>query len=137
MKGKKKTPKVPGFMRHILADNAKKLMALHYRDSPNKPMALAKDAGLSLSTVQRILAGQTGATLDNIESLAAAFQASAYQMLIPALDAQSPQVVHGATKDEERIYRSWKKTGHDTTGPFPVLPSPEHAKSARTSHKSN
>lgn len=84
-------------------------MESHYRESGNKPKALAKDAGVSLSTVQRILASETGATLDNIESIAGAFQLSAYQVLVPMLDTKNPQLIKGATVDEQRLYRLWKQ----------------------------
>ena len=96
-------------MRHVLAENVDALMKLHFRDSRNRPKALAHKAGVSLSTVQRILAMQTGATLDNIEAIAGVFSLSAYQILIPALDINNPQAVQGALKNEERMYRQWKR----------------------------
>ena len=109
MKQKPKTRKVPGFMRSVLAANMEKLMAHHYAESSNRPKALAQDAGVSLSTVQRIMKQETGATLDNLESIAAAFHLSAYQLLLPNLHPDNPGVVNGATKDEERLYASWRK----------------------------
>lgn len=109
MKGKTKRPKTPGFMRQVLAANVRLLMLQRYRDSQNKPKALAKDAGVSLSTVQRILAGANGTNLDNIEVVALALQVSSYQLLIPALHPDNPQVVHGATQDEQRLYKRWQK----------------------------
>lgn len=72
-------------------------------------MALAKDAGVSLSTIQRVLSKESGASLDNIEAIAAAFDVSVYQLLIPSLDILNPQVVQGAVKNEERMYRQWKR----------------------------
>ena len=93
----------------MLAQNITNLMQQHFRDSTNKPLTLAKEAGVSLSTVQRLMNKETGATIDNIEAIAAAFQLSAYQLLLPALEAKNPQVVRGATKDEERLYRQWKQ----------------------------
>lgn len=116
---KRKTPKVPGFMRVVLAENVQRLMDIHYPDSRNRPKALAKDAGVSLSTVQRILGqqGGTGATLDNIEAVANAFELSAYQILIPELDTHNPQVVAGATAAEKRLYRRYQqgKMGREPT----------------------
>lgn len=126
MKGQTKTPKVPGFMRHILAVNVARLMEVHYAAYSNRPKQLAKDAHVSLSTVQRIVAGSTGANLDGIEAIANAFDLSAYQLLIPNLDPANAQVVHGATKEEERLYRRWKRTGAVgvDTGKFPSLTNP-------------
>lgn len=100
---------MPGFMRQVVAQNLKALMNEHFREAGDKPMALAKASGLSKSSVQRILAQETGASLDNLEALAAAFHLSAYQLLVPALDVNNPQVVQGATKEEERLYRLWRK----------------------------
>lgn len=106
-KGVKKTPKIPGFMRTIVAENLKRLMVKHYAAIENKHKKLAKDAGVSLSTVQRIVKCETGASLDNIEALAGAFDLSAYQLLIPELDTSNPQVVQGASESEKRAYRRW------------------------------
>ena len=104
-----KRRKIPGFMREVLAQNVRKLVAHHFSDSRNKPMALAKAAGVSLSTAQRIMASETGASLDNIEAIASVFDLSAYQLLVPSLDPTNPPIVKGATKLEERLYRLWKQ----------------------------
>lgn len=119
MKGRKKKAKIPGFMRHIVADNVLGMMNARYAESRNKPGALAKDAGLSLSTVQRILGAMSGSSVDNLEAVASALDLSLYQLLIPALDVTNPQIVHGAVKNEERMYRQWKKGGD--SGKFPAL----------------
>lgn len=105
-----KTMKVPGFMRVILAENIKSLMDRHYIESRNRPKSLAKDAGVSLSTIQRILERENGANLDSIEQIAEAFALSAYQLLIPSLDILDPQIVHGASEAERRLYREWRRT---------------------------
>lgn len=113
MKGVKKTPKVPGFMRTILAANLAALVDHHYASMSNltaKQRELAKQAKVSHSTVQRIMSGDVGASLDNIELIATVFDLSAYQLLIPNLNAGNPQVVRGATKDEQRLYAGWRKT---------------------------
>lgn len=103
-----KRRKVPGFYRSILAVNVRALMELHYASESNKPKKLAKEADVSLSTVQRILAKETGATLDNIEAIAGVFDLTVYQLLVPELNIKNPQIIKGATKAEERMYRSWK-----------------------------
>jgi transcriptional regulator with XRE-family HTH domain len=100
--------KVAGFMRVVLANNVNALMELRFRTSPNKPLALAKRAGISLSSVQRVLNQQAGASIDTIEALAAAFDLSGYQLLIPELHIQAPQEIVGAQKAEERAIRAWK-----------------------------
>lgn len=109
MKGQKKRPKVAGIMRQVLGRNVKALMNRHYSEHANKPKALAKAAGVSLSTVQRIIAAEIGASLDNIEAIALALDASTYQLLIPALDAKNPQVVKGAEFAEQRLYKMYQR----------------------------
>jgi hypothetical protein len=111
MKGKKKTPKIPGFMRSVLAENVGKLMARAYKGESNRPKALSIDAGVSLSTVQRIIACETGATLDNIEQIAAVFDLSTYQILLPGLNIESAPVVPGALQAEKTRYRRWQQQG--------------------------
>lgn len=113
MKGKPKTRKVAGFMRAVLAQNVRSLLERDFKDLPNltaRQRKLAKDAGVSFSTVQRIMAEDVGASLDNVESIAEVFQVSVYQLMLPALDIGNPQVVNGATESEKKFYRIWKRT---------------------------
>lgn len=107
--GSTRKRKVPGFWRSILAQNLSVLIEHRYSGSANRPMQTAKAAGVSLSTVQRILKEESGATLDNIEALAAAFDLSAYQLLIPELSPANPQLVAEATAAEKRLYRRWQQ----------------------------
>lgn len=106
MKGKKKTPKVPGIMRHVVARNVKKLMEHHYAESTNRPKRLAAEAGVSLSSVQRVLAAENGPNIETIEAIALALEVSPYQLLIATLDVHNPQVVKGAAEGEHRFYRA-------------------------------
>jgi len=76
-------------MRYVLADNVVALMDRKFGDRENKPGALAKAAGLSLSTVQRTISAESGASVDTIESLALALDVFPYQLLLPELDVQS------------------------------------------------
>lgn len=109
MKGKPKSRKIPGFMRFVLAENVSKLMNRAYKESRNKPKALSLDAGVSLSTIQRILEMKSGATLDSIEQVASAFDLSTYQVLIPGLDIDAPPIVPGALQSEKTKYRRWQQ----------------------------
>lgn len=70
-------------MRRVLARNISRLMEERYRDHRNKPMALAKDAGVTLSTVQRTLSGITGASVDTLEVFARVFSVQPFELLIP------------------------------------------------------
>ena len=79
--------------RLILADNVNALMSDKYRQSGNKPLALAKDAKISLSSVQRILACESSASADTIDKLAKALDLMSYQLLIPSLSPRYPQTI--------------------------------------------
>lgn len=118
--GATKRRKVEGFMRSILATNVKSLLAAHYPTSTNRPLALAKDAGVSLSTVQRVLAEDVGASLDVVEAIATVFHLSAYQLLLSALDVANPQIVQGALAEEQRLYRAFRlaRPGAEAGKPF-------------------
>lgn len=103
---KKRKPE--GVSRQILAENVKALMSRQYRLSGDKPKDLARDAGTSLSTVQRVIGGKTSARTDTIDQLAEALGVLPYQLLIPSLNPANPQVVRGATKEEQELYRRLK-----------------------------
>ncbi len=92
--GEKKTPKVPGALRAVLAKNVRRLMERRYGAEANKPGKLAKESGASLSTVQRILAGEVGASLDTIEAIGEVFDVPV-QALIGSLT-----LVHGGKPDK-------------------------------------
>ena len=53
-----------------------------YAGQDNMPLALAKDAGTSLSTIQRILAANHGPNIDTIEGVARALRIEPYQLLL-------------------------------------------------------
>ena len=82
MKGRRKSPKIPGLLRSVVANNVRRLMRDKYAQRDNMPMALAKDAGTSLSTIQRILVGDHGASIDTLEGVARAFRIEPYQLLL-------------------------------------------------------
>lgn len=115
MKGKKKTPKVPAaFIRHVLAKNVENLLKKHFPGSRNMPMTLSleakrRGATMSLSSAQRILGEGVGSSLDNLQVVADIFDISLYQLFIPNLQVENPQVVQGANKEEERLYRQWRR----------------------------
>ena len=75
--------KEAGELREILAQNINRLMESRYREESNRSMKLAKDSGMSLSNVQRILSRQQGASIDKVEALAKAFGLPPFQLLVP------------------------------------------------------
>ncbi len=70
-------------MREVLAQNVNRLMDQRYKESSNRPLALSKDAGVSLSTVQRTLSREAGASIDTVELFARVFGLPAFQLLVP------------------------------------------------------
>lgn len=121
MKGQAKRPKYVGFMRTVVAANVRALIDDHYKESPNKPMALSKATGLSLSSVQRVLSAEAGASIDTLEAIANAFEISVYQLVLPNLDPQNPQVVSGASAAERGMYAAFRRA-HIAAEPAPVKP---------------
>lgn len=103
-KGVPKQKKPPSPLRELVAKNVAALMNYQYKDSSNRPLALSKAAGMSLSTVQRIIGNKTAATLDNIHGLATAFDLSPYQLFIDGLDPANPMVLRGATQVEQMLW---------------------------------
>lgn len=104
-----KTKKVPGFMRAVVARNLDALIAEHYPPNSDANRALAKAAGCSMSTIQRARGQVSGASIDTLEAIAGCFNLSSYQLLLPDLDVKNPQVVQGASKAEEDMFRRWRK----------------------------
>jgi len=102
-----KTPKQPSISRAFLSDNVQSLMAVKYQDIPavtNRIKALASDAGCGYGTIKRLIAEESGTTLDTIEGIASALDVLPYQLLIHDLDPNNPQIVNGAGIDEKRFY---------------------------------
>lgn len=77
--------KTPGELREVLAQNVNRLMEQRYRDVTNRALALAKDSGMSLSSVQRTLSREQGASIDKVEALAKVLipDLPAFQLLVP------------------------------------------------------
>lgn len=96
--------KAPGRMREVLGRNLNGLMNKVFADSSNRPLSLSRKAGMSLSNIQRIVKGEQGASLEKIEDLAKALEVFPYQLLIPNLDCDNPQVANGATPAEKHLY---------------------------------
>jgi hypothetical protein len=107
-KGPKKR-KLAGFARQIVAQNVRSLVDHRYALVPNKARKLAEEAQISLSSAQRVLAADVGASIDTLESIADAFEISVYQLVLPNLDVNNPQVVTGATGVERRMYAAFRR----------------------------
>ena len=83
MTGLTKRRKTPGELREVLAQNINRLMEQRYQANSNRPLALARDAGVSLSTVQRTLSREAGASVDTLERFSKVFGLPPFQLLVP------------------------------------------------------
>lgn len=98
---------MPSQLRKIIAKNVVERAAVQFNGHPNTPMAIKEAAGgnaFSKSTVQRIIAGSVGTSLEQLEALGRALDVAPYQLLMENFNARSPQVAKGAMVDEEAIY---------------------------------
>lgn len=86
---KRRRAKQIGKIRKVLARNVLELMEQRYRENPNRPLALAREARLSLSSVQRTMEARTGASVDTIEAIAKVFRVQPFELLIPRIGRQS------------------------------------------------
>ena len=114
-KGKTRRKKVPSNLRKVIAENVNKLADKVFAEAENVPVAIAEASKtarvnpLVKSTVQRIMAAETSATLEQLEGLAEALEVSVYQLLIPHLDPKNPQIAKGASRDERDLYERLEK----------------------------
>lgn len=104
MKKQPRHPEPPTYARLVFRDNVETLMRYRFRDEDNQPLALAKAAGVTLSSVQRVLSGNTNTKVDTVSKLADAFGLSVYQMFLPELDPRNPLMIKGLTRDERQFY---------------------------------
>jgi len=119
--------KTPHELCRTLAINLVMLMDVAYPDRVSKARALASDAKVGLATVQRTLACDTGATIDNVAAYAAALDVLPWQLLVEGLDpvdipmiAVGPQAKADAKAFEEvRSALRIVKNRYSTPNPSP------------------
>lgn len=80
-----------GDYKKIFAESVKAMMGIKYESSSNKPKALAKDAGISLSSVQRAISGETAPNLDTVEAIVNALGSTPATMLQHDLSLHAPE----------------------------------------------
>lgn len=81
MSGAPRKPKTPGELRAVIARRVGVAMRSEFKAEANKPKALANRAGVSLSTIQRILEGQNGPSVDTVEVIADALNVAVDALL--------------------------------------------------------
>lgn len=85
VKGKTRKPKaIDTQLRSILAENVRRRMEARYPGLRNQERKLAVEADVALSTLQRLLASESGATVDTISAIAKVFHTAPYKFLIKA-----------------------------------------------------
>jgi hypothetical protein len=109
---KPKTPKIPGVMRAVLAANVRALTDHVFVAYPDRIKALVSASGVSRAQLYRVLSQDSGATIDIIERLALALDVQVYQLLVPNLNADNPQVIQGASAAERQLYASFARGHH-------------------------
>lgn len=90
-------------MKHVLADNLKRLMAHRYGEENQSE--LARESKVSQATIGRIMRQEVSAGVVNIAKLARAFGLNAWQLTVPDLDPKSPPVLRKLNATEEELYR--------------------------------
>lgn len=107
-KGTKKRKIPAAISRAVVAANIESRMELRFADSTNKPMDLAEAAHISLSSVQRILGRQLGASIDTLELVANALECSVVELFIPTNEMIRAM---GLTRSEAAtlIPREWRR----------------------------
>jgi transcriptional regulator with XRE-family HTH domain len=110
-KGKTRRRKSPSPMRETVARNVLLRARIIFPLSKNLPQSIKERSAdsnqdrLTLSHIKRILKSESSVSLEQLDKLAKALEISQYQLLIPDLDPRNPQVVKGATLDEQSLYR--------------------------------
>lgn len=116
MTTKKKGPRVPkvaGLCRTIVSANVLALLAHKYPSLTTitrRQKQFEEDGLGAFTTIQRVCSKTGGVNLETLEQIAAGFDLSAYQLLIPSLDPKNPQIVKGATQAEQRIWKAIERS---------------------------
>jgi len=77
--------------RLVVTDHGRPTLELRrYRGAERDPLDFSRDAGVSLSTAQRLLGGAVGPSTDTLDRVADVFGLLPYQLLIPGLEPTRP-----------------------------------------------
>lgn len=98
-------------IRAVVAVNVQTL--INYARDHGQPYgdqkALAKRAGVSMSTIARIRKQEAGTSVDVLEAIAKCYGLQAWQLLMPNLDPTNPPVFC-MTATEREMYRRLKSS---------------------------
>lgn len=90
--------------REILATNLRALMLKHGHSEGD----LFKKSKVAQSTINRTLKCQTAITTDKLEAIASVYNLWPWQLLIPNLDTNNPQMLKVLSKEEQLFYEKMK-----------------------------
>lgn len=107
--------------RSILAKNVQALMDA--RPNLDSNPKLAKRISASTATISRIRNAETDCTLDTLDKLAAAFEISAWQLLVPGLGAHNYPVLRTLSPQESDMYERLRSVIIHKESDFGDLPS--------------
>lgn len=100
-------------VKDVVGANLRRLMDYAGAKNPDSLLAkqktLAKKAGVTQSTVGRVLRKEVAVATDTLQSLAACFKLQAYQLLIPNLEPDNPVTVP-ITMAERELNRAFRET---------------------------
>lgn len=90
-------------INEIVADNLSRLMDhVPELDSQGK---LHKKSKVAQSTIGRTLRKETSITVENLASIAYAFELQPWQLLVPDLDPSNPQALREINGNEKEFYK--------------------------------
>ena len=87
----------------------------------------AKDVGIGLATVTRIKEQKTSVGLAVMDAIAARFNVSAWQLLVPGFDPENPPTLQPVSERERALYARIMSAAKDFAGesdPPPYTPNP-------------
>lgn len=93
--------------RKVLAQNLQRLMSK--RPKLNSNPKISKKADIGIATLSRVTRMDGGATLDTITRLATVFGLQPWQMLVPGLDPEHPQILRSLSAAEEAMYAKMRE----------------------------
>lgn len=114
---KKSAPPVLGgapMVAHAVAENLARLIEWAAKNpkldrGPASINSLARAAGVSRPTVDRLLAGDAGPGIDSVERVARAYELEAWQLQVPSLDPSDPPTLREASESERELHRALRE----------------------------
>jgi len=108
----------PSKFRGVLADNLEALMT---SGSPlSSSPKLEQKSGVAIATINRIRRKESGATIDSLDAIAAAYDLEPWQLLIRNMDPKNPPVVAGVSEQEKALYERLQSSAREIVALTPA-----------------